>query len=454
MNSEDALDHYLGHVVRTGPVRPRHIEAPVGPKPMAHNDIRDLLADPALLFGGANPATEPRERMALLIRFALWLDEADMPGELASRAARYRFLVWSLPARLPVDVAAELCPEAVLWPSRVDSYLTELSDGMIRNKARAAREDWLRQLAEAEDDPWLAALQTDGDRGLERDLRWLTRAWPQRGGVRGRLDLADPDSRSSTAEHRRVAAEVAETHWLPRAAIRQAVLGFGPRRPWLALVAVTAFPAASAALVVLLLADKAELARTLSVVVIGAGAFVVTFLVPVRVEVLALLRIPAAAAAGNALLLSLTPRWWLAGKGWTVGVAMILAVWCYVTVEARLHGAPRWLATGRAAIVSAVGALYAFVLAVAFLGFVVPTMGETGRCLDGWWRADPLAPLQLEAAYCRPELGQDTAAWPAGALLLMTGWSLAVGVAAQVLWDDRPLTAPLGRLRRVRGTRA
>jgi len=37
-------------------------------------------------------------------------------------------------------------------------------------------------------------------------------------------------------------------------------------------------------------------------------------------------------------------------------------------------------------------------------------------------------------------------------LLLMTGWSLAVGLAAQILWDDRPVTAPLGRLRRVRGS--
>ncbi|MGH3942389.1 MAG: hypothetical protein ACRDTG_27965 [Pseudonocardiaceae bacterium] len=41
---------------------------------------------------------------------------------------------------------------------------------------------------------------------------------------------------------------------------------------------------------------------------------------------------------------------------------------------------------------------------------------------------------------------------PAGVLLLMTGWSLPVGLAAQILWDDRPVTAPLGRLRRMRGS--
>jgi hypothetical protein len=173
---------------------------------------------------------------------------------------------------------------------------------------------------------------------------------------------------------------------------------------------------------------------------------------PARTDVVALLRVPAAAAAGQALLLSLTPRWWLAPSGWTIGAAMLLAVTAYVMVEARLHGAGRWFAFWRAGIVATIGALYSFVLSLVFLGHVVPAMGEQGGCLGGWWTADPLAPLPLDAE-CGADLGQAAAAWPAGVLLLMTGWSLAVGVAAQILWDDRPLTAPLGRLRRVRGTR-
>jgi hypothetical protein len=38
-------------------------------------------------------------------------------------------------------------------------------------------------------------------------------------------------------------------------------------------------------------------------------------------------------------------------------------------------------------------------------------------------------------------------------LLLMTGWSFALGLAAQILWDDRPVTAPLGRIRRAKGAK-
>ena len=52
------------------------------------------------------------------------------------------------------------------------------------------------------------------------------------------------------------------------------------------------------------------------------------------------------------------------------------------------------------------------------------------------------------------ELGQTIAEWWPDDVLHLTGCSSAVGVPAQVLWESRSLTVPLGRLQRVRGSRA
>ena len=465
MNLAAELDWYLAAVLRLAPRTGNEVPAPQGPDPIPSNHLRDALTDPSVLFTAPKMATTPQHRMVRLMRFALWLEDpanGGVPAELASRAARYRFLVWSLPARLPAEHEDELCPRTVPWPSAAGGRAVT-SDEDLRARARAAREDWLAFLAAAEDDAWLAALQTRGDALVERDLRWLTRAWPRRRPGQRRADAPRRPSHRlelsaiaasknvRRSEHRRVAADVAETHWLPRGSILQAAAAFGWRPPLL-VAALAAFPLVSAALAALLLTDHAEAARWGAVAALGAAGLVVAGGLPARADVVALLRIPAAAAAGQALLLSLTPRWWLSSNGWAIGVAMLAAVTCYIVIEARLHGTGRLPAAGRALLIAGIGAAYAFVLSLAFLGFVVPAMGEQGRCLERWWTADPLAPLPLDA-YCRDQLGQDLAAWPAGVLLLMTGWSFAVGVAAQILWDDRPLTSPLGRLRRVRGTR-
>jgi len=150
------------------------------------------------------------------------------------------------------------------------------------------------------------------------------------------------------------------------------------------------------------------------------------------------------------VLLSLTPRWWLAPWEWTVGAGLLVIAALYLVLESRLHGARRWWAYPRRLVIAAIGALYAFMLSLVVLAFVAPSVAERGECLAGWWSLDPWSARTLGPGCA--ELNGGHAAAPAGVPLLMTGWSLAVGLAAQILWDDRPVTAPLGRLRRVQGS--
>jgi hypothetical protein len=456
----EQVDWYVRHVLRVGD-RSGRVDAPADVVPLSTRDVGDALTDPTILFHGLDiPAVQ--DRMDRLMRFALWLEHADgdwISSEFASRAARYRFLLWSLPARFPPGRYDKVYPQAVGWKQR-----TPLSIDQVRERARAARADWMGYLAAAEDDLWLSALQANGDPLVERDLRWLALAWPKpRPGPHGTgadalptpsapLDLSDSRSpeKLRRSQHRAVVADLAEVHWLPRGSILQATATFG-WRPLQRFPALAAFPLSCVAVLALVLTGHGDLARWAALVVLGAAGLTVALL-PARVDTIALLRIPAAAGAGQALLLSLTPRWWLSPNGWLIGAAMLAAVSLYVHIEARLHGVERWFAAGRAVLITLFGALCSFVLSVVFLGFVVPAMGEDGGCLAGWWNAGPLEPFSLNDT-CHHDHGQPAAAWPFGILVLMTGWSLAVGTAAQILWDDRPLTAPLGRLRRVRGTR-
>jgi hypothetical protein len=161
-----------------------------------------------------------------------------------------------------------------------------------------------------------------------------------------------------------------------------------------------------------------------------------------------LLRIPAAVAVGQVVLISLTARWWLAPWGWTVGAGLLVIAALYLVLESRLHGAGRRAAYRRGLAISAIGALHSFVLSLVVFAFVAPAVADHGECLEGWWNANPWSARTL--AGC-PDFNGWHAEAQAGVLVLMTGWSLAVGLAAQILWDDRPVTAPLGRLRRVRG---
>lgn len=265
------------------------------------------------------------------------------------------------------------------------------------------------------------------------------------------LDL-DGDDPASRTDHRRIAGDLADTQWLPRGSVLGAAAALLPDHPVLRRIGVCAFPAAALAVLVCLVVGHAGAARWTALLVLAAYVMAVAIVVPARLDALALLRLPAATVVGLGVLLSLTPRWWLASGGWKVGLGLMLVAGCYVVFESRMHGVDRGPALFRGAYVWVVGLLHAFVLSMVFLGFVVPVMGENGQCLAGWWSSGPFTARQLSLD-CQRTVDATVAAAPAGVLLLMTGWSLAIGLVAQILWDDRPVTSPLGRLRRIRGTR-
>ena len=456
------FERYLDDVVASADAAGAQVELPDHPQPVIRpGDLERSLDNPRVLFPSTDQG-EPRERLRLLCTFALWLRHSPpghVPRNLASRAARLRFAVWTLPPRTNWEQWRSLTLE---WSWSPGDHI-KLSREMVLAEAQAARDDWLAQLNAWEDDPWLADRHQREPTSLESDLRWLTTTWPRprRGqpawpGKGGYLTL-EPEGVKDRSAYQRVATEVAELHWLPRGSLRSATAALLPRLarflPWLgplaALVVVGLFvgtlvPAAGpfVGALVCVAAWSALGLLTLGLGVAGA--------MPSRVIGLALLRIPAAVAVGQVVLLSLTPRWWLAPAGWRVGAGLLGIAALYLVLESRLHGARRWWAYPRGLVIAGIGALYSFVLSLVVLAFVAPSVAERGECLDRWWSASPWAARTLTLEGCT-ELNGGQAAAPAGVLLLMTGWSLAVGLAAQILWDDRPVTAPLGRLRRVRG---
>jgi hypothetical protein len=432
---------------------------PTGLAGINYQDLQSLLNNPTNLAGFATASN--RERLDLLVNMAVWLRHVPtdvLPVNTRSRAARFRFLVWSLPFRLrAAGLDDDVLPGTVDIPfgNGPSSSVALENDQLILVYAREAREEWLAYLNAWEDDPWLA---TSGRDRVEDELRWLTEAGPHTAWGQSRpLALVErtADKAARREDQHRIAADVAETHWLPRGSVLRSMCAFWPARwrTW-ALLLVLTIPQLTVAT---LFATGWVDARWAALAVSGAGLFSVVLLRPDRRDSLLLLRLPAAVGVGALVLLTLTPRWWLATGGWRVGVGLGGAALLYLMVESRLHGAHRWAAIGRGLLLGFVGLLYSIVVCLVVFGFLVPSLGEHGECLAGWWNYSPWQQLPWPAEIhdqCADDLHSDGAAAPAGILTLLVGWSLAIGLAAQVLWDDRPVTVPLGRLRRVRGGRS
>lgn len=450
------FERYLDRVLVNAPAKPgAQVLLPGSPRRIQLADLERALDDPRALFSLAEQH-EPGERLQVLFHFALWLRDSPpghLPRPLASRAARFRFAVWSLPPRLGW---AQWSPMKVAWsatdPPQPDDHVP-LSKELVLAEARAARDDWLAQLNAWEDDPWLAARHQYHRNSFESDLHWLTTTWPrpQRGeppwpSMPGYLDL-QPEGDADRSGYHRVATDLAELHWLPRGSLPSATAALLPDRPVVAGLLPWLFPLAALVVVGLFVAGWVPAAVGTATGLLVTGG-VVAGAVRRRLTALMLLRIPAAVAVGQVVLLSLTPRWWLAPWGWAVGIGLLGIATLYLVLEARLNGAGR-RAWPRGLALAGISIGHAFVLSLVVLTFVAPSVAERGECLTGWWSADPWSVRTL-AQGCA-DLNGGRAAAPAGVLPLMTGWSLAVGLAAQILWDDRPVTAPLGRLRRVRG---
>jgi hypothetical protein len=412
-----------------------------------------VLDDPTILAGYDGSDAVRRFRLLSELACAVERYPADeLPTRFRARAARLRFLVWSLPARLhDQNHGAELFPV----PSAVLGHA--LGRAAALDRARTARQDWLSCLAAADSDPWLTELRARDTRRFDVEHHWLTEQWPghARSGPLALLSTT-PATAENIADHREVAGRVAGLHWLAVGSVLDAARALGPKRWW-----VRGLPWLLPALAIVVLAALSswpgpDWARWLAGGVLLAQLVLATVL-PSGWDALLLLRLPAAAAIGTAAILALTPRWWVAAHGWLVGAGLAAAAALYLVLESRLHNVTTGAAFSRGLPVAFIGLAYAFLVSLVVFGFAAPAVAEHGQCLIGWWDQSPWQ-LRALSEQCTKDLGfwpdgvRGVAAAPVGALATLTGWSFAIGIAVQLLWDDQPVTAPLGRLRRRGGT--
>lgn len=397
---QEVFGRYLDQVLATGQMLDgAPVLVPRCPRRIQPRDVERALDNARALFSAEQD--EPKEQLRTLFCFALWLRYSlpgHVPAHLASRAARLRFGVWSLLPRL--GWPKSWLSLKVTWSATGARDYAVLSRAVVLAEARAARDDWLAQLNDWEDDHWLGARHQHDPGSLESDLRWMTTTWPR--ALRGEhpwpgrpaaltLDSDDGDH----GAYDRVATDLAELHWLPRGAQRSAAVALLPHRPVTARLVPWLFPLAALVVVGLFYATFAQAAAwsALGLLVLGVA---VAGILPSRLTGLELLRVPAAAAVGLVVLMSLTPRWWLAPWGWTVGAGLLVLAALYLVLELRLHGAGWRAAYPRGLALAVIGAGHAFVLSLLVLAFVAPVVAERGECLAGWWSANPWAARTLE----------------------------------------------------------
>ncbi|MEV5330220.1 hypothetical protein AB0K67_39410 [Nonomuraea sp. NPDC052634] len=155
-----------------------------------------------------------------------------------------------------------------------------------------------------------------------------------------------------------------------------------------------------------------------------------------------LLRQPASSAVGLLGLSALHPDWWSKSSNATIITASILLAigFGYLLIEAGNHGVPRRSLASRVGAVSAFGFGHAALVSIIGLRFVVPAFNEHAEGAGGttvsiacWWTPEKCAPL-LDPVN------------PWVMVLTATAWSFVSGVFLQILWDDRPITAPLAHV--------
>jgi hypothetical protein len=354
-------------------------------------------------------------------------------------AARVRFLVLSEPMRWRGK------PGGTWWGWEPDqqfggSGALDLTFGpgswpVLAGRCQEARRDWRAFLDSYQSHPLLSQARPDE---LEQELRALvfrsTQLRP--GGLLAQplglsvAPLAEPSR--LTTEDKALIADVAECHLLPRFAVaavaRLSLYDDDSPRRWEQILAATAVVLAgltAVSLAAALLIRPAAVAAGVCYLLICAG--VLRF--PARWGAMWLLRMPAASAVGIIALVSLLPGAWIHTplKGRLAVAALAGASFGYLLIEVRNHGAARGSAVLRALLVAVIGAVHALMVSLIGLVAVAPAFVANGAGLDRVWT--------------RPTYGH------AGMVLaLAAAWCLAVGVFSQILWDDRPITAPLAHL--------
>lgn len=365
-----------------------------------------------------------------------------MPAEVAllqPLAARVRFLVFSEPMRWrgkPAGTWWGWEPDQQFGGSgALDLTFRPGSWPVLVGRCQEARREWRAFLDSYQSHPLLSQAKPNE---LEQELRALvfrsTQLTPSRLLAQPLgLSVAPLTERSRlTTEDKAMIADVAECHLLPRFAVaavaRLSLYDDDSPRRWEQILASSAVVLAgltAVSLAAALLVRPAAVAAAVCYLLICAG--VLWF--PARWGGIWLLRMPAASAVGIIALVALLPGAWIHTPlhGWLAVAVLVGVSFGYLLIEVRNHGAARGSALLRALLVAVIGAVHALMVSLIGLVAVVPAFVANGAGLDKLW--------------IRPTYGH------AGmALALAAAWCLTVGVFSQILWDDRPITAPLAHL--------
>lgn len=376
-----------------------------------------------------------------------WIAEAawnaladDLPAEagyaigdqelLRPVAARMRFLVLSEAMRFRGQT------DGTLWHADADSFgdsgvfgrfFGQDSWSDLVGRCRAARREWEDCLDSFQSRPLLRHAKPEE---LERELRTLVLRGNDRPLALSVYPL--PERAPLAPEDTTVIADAVERHLLPRFAIatvaRLALYDDDPsrqraRRLSAAAIVATALGAVGCAAG--LQVHPAVWLAAACYALICAG---VVWL-PGSWSAMWLLRMPAASAVGLFALTAFMPGGWLQKPpgGWAAAAVLTAVSFGYLLVEVRNHGVARLAAVGRALLVVVAGAVHALLVSLLGLVVVAPALVANGSQMSGIWS--------------KPGYGH------AGVVLaLAAAWCLTVGVFLQVLWDERPITAPLAHL--------
>ncbi len=365
--------------------------------------------------------------------------------------ARLRFLLLSEPFRGRGAQATAWLPQHDGAPAPLERLFGVRSWNLLVGRCRESRWAWQRCLDEYQSHPLLARATPVE---LEQELGTLLFADSHaRALVIGPLGLAA--HAQPGAADAAVAAETLEQHLLPRfmlGNVRSLAAAFpftdsppaedatpaDARRRRLGLAAALPPAAAVAAIAVAVVPYPRSSWRIPLAAWTGAGCYLLLLAGVVwfgRIWATQwLLRLPAASAVGLLVLITLPPHWWQA-PAWPPWPALVLAAgaYGYLVAEVRNHGVAAKAAAGRALVVTGIGAVHAGLVSLVGLVLVAPAYLDSGPRLTSLWQHDPP--------------GQRLTV-----LALATGWCLAVGVFSQILWDDRPITAPLAHLQWRRGS--
>jgi hypothetical protein len=358
------------------------------------------------------------------------------PGDLnllAPLAARLQFLVFSEPLRWrgQEDRAwwARPADEEFGGGELVRRVLGDRPWHELVGAAADARRAWLECLDSYQSHLLLARAEPAA---IEEELAAAVFRHPPGGAPLGLSDEPLSEASPLTAEDMAVLSDITERHLLPRFNVRAVIAiarydsrraGRVARMAWAGVALGTGLAAIACACMLWL--HVAAVLAAACYLVIGAG--VVAFGSAWAAQWL--LRLPAASAIGIFILMSLLPGGWLAGPrdAWAACAVLASAAVGYLLVEVRNHGvaAPRSLL--RAGTVFLAGAGNAVLVSLLGLVVVAPAFVADGSRLSLLWRH----PGYRNAGIL---------------MLLAASWCLAVGVFSQVLWDDRPITAPLAHL--------